>query len=391
MDIRSELLARVAAISDVLARGSEQAERACRLTGETVEALRGQGLFAMLAPRALGGMEIEPTSAYAVWEAVGRIDSAAGWNLAQQGSAGFGMSARLPPAGIERLYGAGVPILSGAGAPPCPAVEVDGGFRLSGRVPFVSGCHHADWLFVIAMPVTGGAPRLDPATGQPQLRVAFLPRSDARILDSWDTLGMRGTGSADVLLEDLFVPAALVAPLAGPDLHPAFAGPLFAFHPWQAIHGEAVASLAIAGAAIDRLVTIAHARSASYSQVPLREREYVQLDLGRAVALVDAARAYLHQSAQEAWAVLSDGQSLTMAERLRLQLAACNAAEAGARAVDLVHEAAGSASIRNDQGLARLFRDAHTVTQHATKSTPRYISAGRVMLGLASDAPLLAG
>jgi alkylation response protein AidB-like acyl-CoA dehydrogenase len=204
--------------------------------------------------------------------------------------------------------------------------------------------------------------------------------------------GMRGTGSADVLLDDASAPDALVVSPAGPfEPQPAFTSPLYRLTPWLTIQGEAVASLAIASAAVDLLPSIAETKTSGASTTLLRDREYVQMNMGRARALVDAARAYLYDSINDAYAIAQQGQTLPTEARIALRLAACNAADACAKAVDLVYEAAGSASIRTERKMQRHFRDIHVLTQHATKCAPRYISARRVLLGLASDTPLLGG
>lgn len=387
-----ELLDRVARIEPVLAAHSDGGDRDRILDPAVYGAMRAEGLFSLLAPKALGGLEVAPTSAYAVWEAVGRIDSAAGWNLAQA-SGGVMMSARLGAQALQRLWGeGGQPTFSGAGNPACVGKRTEGGYLVSGRVPFVSGCHHADWLFFVVMATVDGEPELDPASGARKVLIGFFPRTSVEILDTWNTYGMRGTGSADVVLNDAFVPDELAVPPAGPfEPQPAFTGPLYRLAPWLTIQGEAVGSIAIAAAAVELLPTIAEAKTSGASSTLLRDREYVQMNLGRAKALVDAARAYLYDTINDAYAQAQKGQSPSLETRLALQLAACNAAEGCAKAVDLVYEAAGSASIRTEGRMQRHFRDAHVLTQHATKSAPRYVSAGRVLLGLASDSPMLGG
>jgi alkylation response protein AidB-like acyl-CoA dehydrogenase len=195
-----------------------------------------------------------------------------------------------------------------------------------------------------------------------------------------------------VVLNEAFVPDHLtVSPAGSFEPQPAFAAPLYRLTPWLTIQGEAVGSLAIASAAVALLPQIAETKTSGGASTPLREREYVQMNIGRAKALVDGARAYLYDTINDAYDLVSQGKSLPSETRVALQLAACNAAEACARAVDLVYEAAGSASIRTEGKMQRHFRDIHVLTQHATKSAPRYISAGRVLLGLSSDTPLLGG
>ncbi len=386
-----ELLERVARVQPIIAAEAAGAEQNRRIADAVYDALLEQDLFSLLAPRALGGIEASPTTAYTVWEAVARIDAAAAWNLAQA-QAGVLMSARLGASGHQKLYGAErQPIFAGAAFPVASAKRVKGGFSVTGRAPFASGCHRADWLALSILPTLDGKPETDANTGGPAVRMAFFPREAVEIMDTWHTMGMRGTGSADICVNEAFVPEELVLSFSGPLVTtPEFSGPLYRLGTWPVIHGEAVVSIGIAAAAIDLLADLAGAKTPTGSTGLLRDRELVQYNIGRARALVDAARAYLHQSASTAFAAAAQDQPVTADMKIAMQLAACNTAESCARAVDLVFDAAGSSAFRTEMGFERLFRDAHVATQHATKSSARYISAGRMILGLAPDTPLLA-
>lgn len=384
----STLLEYVADIQPVIETHAQRTEQDRQLADPIYDAFLEHKLFTMLLPKALGGMELHPVSAYKVWEAVARIDSAAAWNLAQA-SAGIFMSARLSAEGLDRIYGKlAQPIFSGAGFPPGTATRVEGGFTVSARLPFVSGCHRADWFFFPILTMVGDQPESDPNTGAPVVRLVFLPSADVEIIDTWNTFGMRGTGSADIEINNVFVPEIMT--VSSIEVQPAFAGPLYKMAPWPVIQGEAVASLGVATAAIDFLQDLAKRKTPAMSGVMLRDRELVQMNLGRAQALVEAARAYLYQSATSAFESVQGDMLLSMDAKISMQFSACNVAEGCAKAVDLVYEAAGSSGIRVEEKLERLFRDVHVMTQHATKSTSRYITAGRVMLGLAADNPLLA-
>jgi alkylation response protein AidB-like acyl-CoA dehydrogenase len=170
----------------------------------------------MLAPKAYGGLELHPTESIRLWEAIARIDAAAAWNLVMnQAIAAY--SAWLPPKGVAELFADGIPTIAGALHPPAKAVLVDGGWSITGQTPFASGCRHTQWLVMPAQEDGADAPF-----------GVFFPRESATILDTWHTLGMRGTGSADIAVTDLFVPehrTVPVAPLRDPP--PGFEGPLY--------------------------------------------------------------------------------------------------------------------------------------------------------------------
>ena len=204
-----------------------------------------------------------------VWEAVARINSAAAWNLAMnQAIAAY--AAWLPAEGARELFRDGPPTVAGALNPPAAATRVDGGWRITGQVPFGSGCHNAQWLAMPAAEMEGGRPKVDPATGKPEVFGVFFPRTEAEILDTWHTLGMRGTGSTDFAVRDLFVPDRMTAPV-GPLSRPApgFEGPLFRMWPWTAILGEATVSVGIAAAAVDRAVELCRTKTAAYNATPI--------------------------------------------------------------------------------------------------------------------------
>ena len=381
-----DLLAAVARIAPVIREHAATAEADRRLTGAAYATMLDAGLFGMLAPKAYGGLEVHPTEAMRVWEAVARIDSAAAWNLVMNQCISS-YAAWLSPQGVRELFGNGPATTAGALNPPAAATRVDGGWRITGRVPFGSGCHQARWLAMPAIAHEGGRPKADAATGQATPFAVFFPSDRARILDTWHTLGMRGTGSADYEVQDLFVPDHMTAPV-GPLARPApgFEGPLFRMWPWTCIMGETVVSVGAAAAAVDQALELCRAKTAAYNAVPLREQQLPQFQLGKAKARVDASRDTLHAAAGEAYAeVEQTGRLLSREAKIRLQLAACFAAETCAEAVRLVNDAVGASAFRESQPFERHFRDTHTLLQHSSKSSARYVSAGRLMLGLEND------
>jgi alkylation response protein AidB-like acyl-CoA dehydrogenase len=261
---------------------------------------------------------------------------------------------------------------------------VEGGFEVSGTVRFVSGCHEADWLFVIGLvpPAAAG--------GRPEPRVVFVEQPAVEILDTWHVMGMRATGSCDVRLDRVVVADELTASMVDPPRpQPAFTGASYRLFPWTVIAGEAAVSVGIAHAAVDLVVSMAGSTVRANSTGPIAEREAVQAAVGRGRALVEAARAALRHALGDAWSTVRDGRELGPDQKVSLQLAVCLAADHGARAVDMLYEAVGTAGFVDAVGLERHFRDAHVLTQHGTKSAMRFASAGKVMLGLPSDTAIL--
>jgi len=381
-----ELLDEVERIRPVLETHANRAETDRHLSQEAWRALDDAGLFTLLAPHAYGGLELPISDVMRVWEAIAHIDSAAAWNLVMAtGVACF--SAFLPADGARELFAGGPTTMAGALFPPGQAIRTDGGWRVTGRAPFVSACHHAAWCALPAVAMDGDTPRLDPQTGQPVLLAVVVPRHEGQILDTWHTVGMRGTGSADLVVNDVFVPdrrTVAVAPLGQPA--PGFEGPLYRLWPLSCVLGEATVSVGVAAAAVDAFVELARTKTPAYQAVPLRDQQLAQHAVGKARARVDAARDTLHRAAEEAYDETSaSAQLLSWEAKTRLQLAACFAAEACAEAVRLIHDAAGSSAIQREQPFERHFRDVHVLTQHASKSSPRYATAGRLLFGLEND------
>lgn len=381
----TEMLAALERIRPTIEQHRAVAEAERRLAEPVYRALIDSGLMGMTAPRAYGGREMAAVDLLTVWEAVARIDPSAGWNLVMNSSVAL-FAAHLPESVTDAMFAEGYATLAGAFNPPGRATRVAGGWRVDGQIPFASGCHYAASALFPFVELVDGAPVLAVDTGMPVTRAAIVPMRDLDLADTWHTMGMRGTGSADMVLRGVFVADAHVFPV-GPltTPNPKLDGPLARMFPLLSVHGESVVSIAVAAEAVALFRAIAAEKAASYTAATLRDREYIQVLVGKAHARVEASRRYLHQACDRAYAEAAAGHLLSEGSKIDMQLAACFAAEQCAEAVRLVHEAAGTSGIRIEAGLERLFRDVHTLTQHASKSIPRYGSAGRLLLGLPND------
>lgn len=381
------LLYEVERLQPLITEHAASAEANRQLSNAVYDAMYDAGLFTMLAPKAYGGLELHPVEAMQVWEAVARIDASAAWNLVMN-QAVAQYAAWLPADGVKELFSNGIPTVAGALNPPTAATRVEGGWRITGQCPFGSGCHNAQWLAMPAIEMNGDHPKIDAATGQPVAAFGtFFRRTEATILDTWHTLGMRGTGSTDYAVQDLFIPDHLTVPVA-PLAHPApgFEGPLFRMWPWTPILGEATVSVGVAAAAVAAAVELCRTKTPAYNAIPLREQQLAQFQMGKAKARVEASRDTLYRAAEEAYADVEQSNALLSREaKIRLQLAVCFAAEACAEAVRWVNDAVGTSSFRIGQPFERHFRDAHVLLQHSSKSSARYGSAGRLLFGLDND------
>ena len=210
-----ELLRRVGDLAPLIRKHAPEAERNRCLSAAVVDAMREADLYTMARPKAYGGLELDPVSSFRVVEEVARYDSAAGWNL-NLSTAGDYIPAWLPDDGAEEILST-QRLVFGASFNPNPggAVAVDGGYRVNGQWRFVSGCQQAAWFLLLCPLMDGDKPVLD-EQANPKMLFVFLPAAQVTIMDTWYTLGLRGTGSHNIEITDQFVPdrrAAALAPL----------------------------------------------------------------------------------------------------------------------------------------------------------------------------------
>ncbi len=379
-----EMLARV---EPVLRRYAPVAEAERQLPPELSNALIEAGMFRVWTPKACGGLELDPISSFRLFEELSRIDGSTGWVVGNSAIGPY-ICQMLPDEGAAEVLADPRTVIAGVYNPPGAAVPVASGYRVTGRWPFGSACHFADWLTAPCLIMDDGAPRLGP-DGNPMLLIVFFRRDEAEILDTWHTLGMRGTGSADFVARDVFVPERRSFVLRPFD-HPgrAFTGPLYRFGFWLDPVRIALTGLGIARAALDALMDLTLTKTVTLSHTTLADRSSVQDAVARARALIDAARSYAYATLGDAWGLVQGGARITVGEGVPLGLAGSFGMQAAVQATDLIYNMAGSTAFRVQHPLQQYFRDVHTLSQHAVASAARFESLGKVMLGRPSDWPL---
>ena len=213
------------------------------------------------------------------------------------------------------------------------------------------------------------------------MRLMFFPACSCAILDTWYSIGLRGTGSHDYTVTDLFVPTARSLSFREP---PSAPGPLYAL-PTIALFGTVLAAvpLGIARHAIDILTELAGTKIATRSQQALREDATMRGDLGRAEALLRSGRAFLYEALDQAWQVVTAGETLSVTQRATMWLASTHATNAAKQATELVYSAGGATSAYTSSGLERCLRDVHAAGQHLTLASTNYEMVGQALL--ASD------
>jgi alkylation response protein AidB-like acyl-CoA dehydrogenase len=378
-----------ASLDDLAARCRRDAavtEDGRRVPDDIVADMRRLGIFALQLPRELGGAEHDPLSFLAVIETLAAADASAGW-VAMIGATTNATATCLPEVGAREIFGDAGTIVGGTFNPQGRATLVEGGLRVTGRWPYGSGVEHSDWMAAACLVVgPDGQPALLDG-GRPDARFAFFPIADVEVHDTWDTVGMRGTGSHDFSVTDAFVPHryAMTFDFSAWPAGALWRMPLFTVM----LPPMAAVPLGIARAAIDEVVALAPTKVPYRSTRVMAERDMVQVAVARAEALTRSARAFLHDAVGEVWGAAQDGRPVTLDQRAMCRLASVHAARAATEAVGLCFEAAGGSAVHASSALQRQLRDVHTVGQHVVLAASGYETVGRVLLGLAPDTPLL--
>ena len=351
-----------------------------------MKALGEAGLFRLCVPAAVGGLEAHPATLTAAVQALAAGDAAAAWCVAVGATSGL-LAGYLPEDSARAIHAGPATMVAGVFAPRGRATAEAGGYRVSGRWPFASGCRHADWLMGGCVVDDGGTPRMLP-NGMPDVRLVLAPAQTFTIHDTWHVVGLRATGSHDIELAGVHVPSELSASVFTDP--PVQTGPLYAF-PLFGLLALAISSvcLGIGRGALDDLVAIAGGKVPAGGRRTLAERTTVQADVARAEAAVRAARALLDESIGEAWerAVASG----TVDERCRagLRLAATHAAAAGLQATETAYRLGGGSAIYDSSPLQRRLRDVNAAAQHMLVAPATWELTGRLLLGLPTDATQL--
>mgnify|MGYP001007261170 CR=1 FL=1 len=376
----------VSRLAPVLRSTSAESESARKLAPAAMAALIDARVPRALIPARYGGLELGPVEGVRLFEELAAVESSAAWVGMLAAAAGW-LCGLLPQQGAEELLADPRSVINGSLFPPMVAEQVAGGYRVHGRTSFGSGCQHATWLQFQAVIMDGAAPRMAP-NGMPAAVMVHVPAASARIIENWDTLGMRGTGSHDFEVSEMFVPDHLCWAM-GPVVtaNPAWTDGLGRMGMWWFSAMVASVALGAARAAVADAVELAGAKTPNYSHTLLADRSQVQDKLARARAQVDAARAYLYATLASTDRAVANGDKLSIEDGIPLALAGSNAVEAACSAVDLVHRCIGTTGIRSAEPFQRYFRDVHTISQHAFASPARFESIGKLMLGRESDWP----
>ncbi|MHB8576312.1 MAG: acyl-CoA dehydrogenase family protein, partial [Dehalococcoidia bacterium] len=295
----SDWLAQANALAPLIAQQQDAGQRERRLSQPVLDAARAAGFLRMLVPQALGGPQAALREALEVAEALGRQDASAGWNLTLAVAYPL-LSDYLPASVAQAIFGQQDAVAVAHFAPRGRANRVDGGYRLSGRWTFMSGCQNANWTFAGGTVLAGEHPEQGP-DGAPLALVFAFPTTAGTVIDTWHTTGMRGTGSHDYTVSDLVVPADRCFPVAaltgGPAPRPGLGYP----RPFMEMGPLLLAAvgLGVARAASEAFHNLATTKTPEAMARPLAAQATVHERVGRAEAQLRAARTYLFATAED--------------------------------------------------------------------------------------------
>ncbi len=363
------------------ARDTIEAERC--LPDDLVRAMARAGLFQLLFPISKGGPECDLITAFRVIETLSRAEGAVGWCATISSTISFLVS-RIDTDVAIKMFGQPPDLrMAGSVRPEGETRAVEGGYRVRGRWNFASGVNHANWLYCSCKVVDADGPQLTPE-GLPIVRVLLVPKEAVTVIDTWSVVGMRGTGSHDFVVDDVFVPEEhTFSPL---DDAPE-SGTLY--HPRILMVGTSAATsgtaLGLARGAIDAFCDMAADTSSTMSTTPLRDRALVQTRVAEAEAIVSAARAYIMSAVGAAWEAIEEGVDNPSREIIQARLAMTHGMHEAVRATNLIFHAAGTNAVYQKHPLERYFRDVHVAVQHAVGRPEIIEDAGKALLGVRPD------
>ena len=379
---RQALLDAVESLRGVFLAGSDEGEAAGTLPQSTVDAIYDSGLFSFKTPQVLGGAEADAMIQMDVIEAASRIESAAGWCLMIGAGSLSGMAAFLPNEAIDEIFvGGTAPKTAGVAAPTGKATLVEGGYRVSGRWAFASGIRHSQWVGFGAMVADGNS------TLQ-QVRMV-VPTSQVQIHDNWDVLGLRGTGSCEFSLSDVFVPQRFT--WGGTEAKPLRGGPNFLLgRPGMQTTGHCGFALGVGRRALDAVTELAKQKKRGYrgNEVLVADRGSFQRFLGESDLRLRAAKALCMETIEEAWESVCQG--ITPPPPLQIRLRA-SGTYSTTEASDIVSQAfrfGGGTAMYNTHILQKCLRDINASAQHQMVSDRAYENHGQFILGFPGANPM---
>jgi len=375
--------ARVRELGPAIAAAADAIEKTRRIPEPLLTQLHEARLFRMLLPLSVGGDEVDPVTYVRAVEMAASFDGSIGWCLSIANST----SLIAPYLDIEiarQIFGG--PRSTCAWGPPndCTARAVPGGYRVTGQWSFASGCRHSSWIGAHGCVVEpDGSLRLN-RFGRPTLRTWLFPVEQATLLDTWDTIGLRGTASDSYRVDDLFVAEEFSSTREDPELRRE-PGRLYAF-PQQTLYSVGISSVALglARGMLDAFIELA-SKKTPRGMVRLADSGVVQAEIAKCEAKLGAARAYLLDTLAEIYEAADSVAPIDIPARGRVRLAGTHAISTAVAVADYTYKAAGVDAIFPGSPFMRRFRDIHTVSQQIQSRDVHFETCGQILLGNPPD------
>ncbi|MFE7582966.1 3-hydroxy-9,10-secoandrosta-1,3,5(10)-triene-9,17-dione monooxygenase oxygenase subunit [Streptomyces gardneri] len=378
-----DVLAAIRDLAPGLRERATEAEALRRVPDASIKEIEDTGFFQLLQPQAFGGRAADPLVFYAAVKEIAKACGSTGWVASVVGVHPWHVALFDPRAQQEVWGGDPKARIASSYAPTGKATAVDGGFRLSGRWHFSSGCDHVQWALLGCL--------VPDAEGNPvDMRTFLIPRSDYRVDDVWDTVGLRGSGSNDVVVEDVFVPehrALSFGPVTALKVpgHELNREPLYRL-PYAGVFTATISTpiVGIAEGAYEAYTEATRQRfRVSYGQ-KVAEDPFAQVRIARAASDIDASWLQMTRNIGEMYALARRDEELPMELRTRTRRDQVLATERCVAAIDLLMENAGGSAMRTGPGpVQRAWRDAHTGRGHAANDPERaLVMYGQCALGI---------
>ena len=370
------------AVAPLIREHAAEIERTRELPKTVFNAIADAGIFHLVVPRAIGGPELDYPSFVQVMEILGKADASTAWAV-NQGATFGGFAARMAPHVARKIW-IETPrsVVANTPGPSAKAIAVPGGYRVTGRQPFSTGCRHASWIAAHALIIEDGKVR--ERNGKPEARYLIMPVAQAEVLDTWHTRGMRGTGTNDFAVNDVFVSEEFtVFPRGGRQIS---GGVRYKVPPsLMFAGGDAAIALGVARSCLDAFFELAGGKTPRYVQGLLRDLPLAQFAVGQSEAALRAGRAYLMEAIDALWEELVAKEEASLENRVNLRLAATHAIRLAAKIVDDIYNASGATAVFESNLIQRHFQDIHVITQHLQGRLSHYETAGQYWMGLPID------
>jgi len=377
-----ELIGRARELVPLIERAGDRIERGRCLPDDVLDALHDARLFRLLIPRSYDGEEVEPATFFQVLETLAQGDASVAWCVGQ--GSGLSMSsAYVIPEVARTIIGDRRAVLaSGPNNSKAAMVVCDGGYRVTGEWGFASGYKHAAWMCGHGTICTAdGEPQLGPDSKPLELVTVLFPKPSVTIIDVWNVMGLKGTGSDSYSVKDLFVPSDYSFTREA-DADRREQGPLYRFSIFNMFGlGFAGVALGLARRALDEFIKLAVTKKPFAATTRLCDNNAIQSQVGLSEVRLQSSRTHIIETFRKLYRAAAEGARFTQEMRIANRAATCYAIHQAREVINFVHYAAGANSIFESNPFERRFRDLHTMTQQAQAASANFEALGQTLMG----------